>query len=79
MGYPPQQQGHGYPPQQQQYGGAPPPGQYGAPQAAPSGPLQYARPGMAAEVAGEGRSKAQLIVGIDFVSTPSRKRVWCSC
>jgi hypothetical protein len=28
---------------------------------------QYRPPGMA-EVAGEGRSKAQLIVGIDFVS-----------
>jgi hypothetical protein len=31
-------------------------------------PAQYRPPGMAAEVPGEGRSKAQLIVGIDFVS-----------
>jgi hypothetical protein len=78
MAYPPQQQGPpGYPPQQQQqqqYGGAPPPGQYGAPPPAAHPPpqQQYSRPGAVAEVAGEGRSKAQLIVGIDFVSTSSQ-------
>lgn len=39
-------------------------------------PAQYRPPGMAAEVPGEGRSKAQLIVGIDFVSiTTSQARV----
>lgn len=69
VGYPPQPGPPGYPPQ-------PPPGQYGAgygPPPPPPGPQQhgppavYNRPGMA-EVQGEGRSKAQLIVGIDFVS-----------
>lgn len=66
VGYPPQAGPPGYPPQ-------PPPGQYGAgygapqpPPAAHGPPAVYNRPGMA-EVAGEGRSKAQLIVGIDFV------------
>lgn len=80
-GYPPQQmyqqqpQGPpGYPPQQQQqpqggYGGgygAPPPA---AAPAAPQGPQSYTRPGGAVEVEAAGRSKAQLIVGIDFVSS----------
>jgi hypothetical protein len=87
-GYPPQQQPVGYPPQHggppgypptgppgQQYGqgyGAPPPG---AP--APHGPPAiYNRPqGNVSEVAGEGRSKAQLIVGIDFVSSLRHQRV----
>jgi hypothetical protein len=78
-GYPPQQmyqqqqpQGPpGYPPPQQQtgqYGGG-----YGAPPAAapaPQGPQSYARPGGAVEVEAAGRSKAQLIVGIDFVRRP---------
>jgi hypothetical protein len=33
-----------------------------------------------AEVAGEGRSKAQLIVGIDFVSAPrSSSSLPCAC
>jgi len=72
MGYPPQAGPPGYPPQGPpgagQYGqgyGAPPPG---AP--APHGPpATYNRPSGMAEVAGEGRSKAQLIVGIDFVSS----------
>ena len=70
MGYPPQGGPPGYPPQQPpqagygQYGGPPPPA---APPAAPHAAQQYQRPNMA-EVAGEGRSKAQLIVGIDFVS-----------
>lgn len=72
MGYPPQAGPPGYPPQGPpgagQYGqgyGAPPPG---AP--APHGPpAAYNRPSGMAEVAGEGRSKAQLIVGIDFVSS----------
>lgn len=68
MGYPPQGGPPGYPPQQQ-YGGQPAPGQYGAPPPAAHAPVQYNRPNMA-EVAGEGRSKAQLIVGIDFVSVP---------
>lgn len=66
-GYPPQgppgpAYGHGY--------GAPPPG---AP--TPHGPpAAYNRPNNMAEVAGEGRSKAQLIVGIDFVSSPRHHR-----
>jgi hypothetical protein len=67
MGYPPQGGPPGYPPQPPAgYGGygAPPPNP-GAPMGAPA--QQYRPPGMA-EVAGEGRSKAQLIVGIDFVS-----------
>lgn len=70
MGYPPQGGPPGYPPQPPpgQYGG----GGYGAPPPNPGAPhpaqQQYRPPGMAAEVAGEGRSKAQLIVGIDFVS-----------
>ncbi|CAI9630369.1 unnamed protein product [Alternaria burnsii] len=70
MGYPPQGGPPGYPPQGPpgQYGqgyGAPPPG---AP--APHGaPTSYNRPSGMAEVAGEGRSKAQLIVGIDFGTT----------
>lgn len=71
MAYPPQGGPPGYPPQQQQpYGGAPPAQQqYGAPP--PGQQVQQAgyRPGGMAEVAGEGRSKAQLIVGIDFVSS----------
>ena len=84
MGYPPQQGGPpGYPPQQQQqqYGGAPPPGQYGAPPPAAHQPppqQQYTRPGAVAEVAGEGRSKAQLIVGIDFVSVSSHTHMVCT-
>jgi hypothetical protein len=67
VGYPPQSGPPGYPPQHPPapygaaYGAAPPPvpAQHGP-------PAVYNRPGMA-EVAGEGRSKAQLIVGIDFV------------
>lgn len=69
MGYPPQGGPPGYPPQ------GPPGGQYGQqaygappPAPAPHGPPATYRPGGMAEVAGEGRSKAQLIVGIDFVS-----------
>ena len=72
MGYPPQGGPPGYPPQgppggggggygQPGYGGAPPPGGHGA-------PSTYTRPGGMAEAPGDGRSKAQLIVGIDFVS-----------
>lgn len=75
--------GQGYPPPQQMYGqqhgggppGYPPPaapaqyggGGYGAPP--PQGPQSYNRPSNApVEVeGGAGRSKAQLIVGIDFV------------
>jgi hypothetical protein len=69
MGYPPQGGPPGYPPHPPQapgYGGygAPPPA---APPQAPHAPASFNnRP--VAEVAGEGRSKAQLIVGIDFVS-----------
>lgn len=51
-----------------QYG----PPQYGAPGAPAQGSMaaaQYANRG-AVEVEGAGRSKAQLIVGIDFVSMP---------
>ncbi|KAH0425591.1 hypothetical protein CcaCcLH18_10837 [Colletotrichum camelliae] len=73
-GYPPQLppvggQGHpmGGPPQ---YGGGgggyPPPG----PPGPPGNPMaQYQRGGSAAEVEGNSRSKAQLIVGIDFGTT----------
>ena len=64
MGYPPQgppgyppQQPYGQPPQQQQYNAPVNPNQQ-----------QYNPAARMAEVAGEGRSKAQLIVGIDFVS-----------
>jgi hypothetical protein len=77
-GYPQQQQPMGYPPQggPPGYPSQPPGGQYGqaygAPPPNPGAPMgppaQYRPPGMAAEVPGEGRSKAQLIVGIDFVS-----------
>jgi hypothetical protein len=91
-GYPPQQQPMGYPPQQggpPGYPSQPPPGQYGGGQqygapppnhGAPPGPpaQQYRPPGMA-EVAGEGRSKAQLIVGIDFVSAHCLRHLWRSC
>ena len=72
-GYPPGHPAAGHP--------APPPAggppgynapQYGAPPTAPGGPsiaaAQYANRNNAVEVEGAGRSKAQLIVGIDFVS-----------
>ena len=73
--YPPQSGPPGYPPQGPPgpgyghgYGAPPPPG---AP--TPHGPpAVYNRPNAMAEVAGEGRSKAQLIVGIDFVSSSLR-------
>lgn len=78
MGYPPQGGPPGYPPQPPagQYGGygAPPPN-HGAPPGPPA--QQYRPPGMA-EVAGEGRSKAQLIVGIDFVSSALLSYLWRS-
>jgi hypothetical protein len=68
----------GYPPQQMYGppGGGPPnygqqPGGYGAaygqPQPQAPVPAQYRPPGAVAEVDGGARSKAQLIVGIDFV------------
>ncbi|KAB2577709.1 Heat shock protein Hsp70 [Lasiodiplodia theobromae] len=72
-------QGH-YPPQGQMYGQPPPAGPPGYPPQAqqpgyggygnppPAGPQAYARP-QAVEVEGAGRSKAQLIVGIDFGTT----------
>jgi len=51
-------------------GGAQPPGYGGYGQAQPTlGQGQYGARGQAVEVEGAGRSKAQLIVGIDFVST----------
>lgn len=69
VGYPPQGGPPGYPPQAPpgQYGA----GGYGAPPPVPAAhgpPAAYSRPGMA-EAPGEGRSKAQLIVGIDFGTT----------
>jgi hypothetical protein len=77
MGYPPQGGPPGYPaaPGGGQYGQA-----YGAPPPNPGVPLgppaQYRPPGHTGELQGEGRSKAQLIVGIDFVSIAmSRVRV----
>lgn len=73
-GYPPGHPAAGAPPPAggpPQYGGGPP--QYGAP-GAPVGSqsvaaAQYANRNNAVEVEGAGRSKAQLIVGIDFVSS----------
>lgn len=68
MGGPPQmQQGIGGPPQ---YGGAPYPQQGGDGMAPAPYPVQQQR-GNAVEVEGAGRSKSQLIVGIDFVSVSS--------
>jgi hypothetical protein len=63
---PPLQGGPGGPPQ---YGGAGyvPPGMGGM-----GAPVQYGPRGNAVEVEGAGRSKSQLIVGIDFVSTSGR-------
>jgi hypothetical protein len=74
----------GYPPQMMQPGAPPPgiqggpPGYAGATGYPPPAPLQnpaamqqFGRP--AAEVEGNSRSKAQLIVGIDFVRTPQRR------
>ena len=69
----------GYPQQHQQQMGAPSqlpgPPQYGgqqpyAPQQGGMVPQPYTR-NNAVEVEGAGRSKSQLIVGIDFVSSPS--------
>lgn len=69
----------GYPPQQGVMGGPPPPagppqynhppqyGAGGAPMQGGAGP-QYGARNNAVEVEGAGKSKAQLIVGIDFVS-----------
>jgi hypothetical protein len=57
------------PPGPPQYGGGPP--QYGAPGVPGNQSVaaaQYANRNNAVEVEGAGRSKAQLIVGIDFVS-----------
>jgi hypothetical protein len=73
-GYPPQQlyqqpaqgpPGYATQPQQGGYGA---PGYQQPPSQAPVGPQSYNRPG-AVEVEAAGRSKAQLIVGIDFVGT----------
>ncbi len=67
------------PPQPPGYGGY---SQHPQAVGAPHGMAQYTRP---AEVDGGGRSKAQLIVGIDFVSAPFEPRpvgllsLTCSC
>jgi hypothetical protein len=76
--YPPQQQQHHPVPmggQPMQQGGPPGPPQYGQPagyqqQGAPMGgpPAPYVARNNAVEVEGAGKSKSQLIVGIDFVS-----------
>lgn len=69
----------GYPPQMGVPGGHPPPGMGGPPGYAgypPPGPppqpgppmQQYGRPPVPNEVDAQSKSKAQLIVGIDFVS-----------
>ncbi|KAJ9638332.1 hypothetical protein H2199_007019 [Coniosporium tulheliwenetii] len=73
-----QTQGHGYPPPQPMYQQPPqgPPGYPVQPQYAqyahggppPAGP-QHGRPGAVEVEGGPGRSKAQLIVGIDFGTT----------
>ena len=82
-GYPPHGQVPGGPPPMggpPGYGGAPagyPPGppppqqppQQGAPPGGFAAQQQYRRPGDPAEVEGNSRTKAQLIVGIDFVSS----------
>ncbi|CAK7217357.1 hypothetical protein SBRCBS47491_003136 [Sporothrix bragantina] len=68
-GYPPQMQIPGGPPAMSGppgYNGAPPQG-YGQPPQPQPVPAAYGRP--AAEVEGSSRSKAQLIVGIDFGTT----------
>jgi hypothetical protein len=78
-GYPPQQaQGPvGIPPQPSQSG----PPQYvgGAypnpPQGTMGAPVPYAARNNAVEVEGAGRSKSQLIVGIDFVSSQAQLQV----
>lgn len=68
-GYPPPVMGGGPPP----VPGGPPgyagPTGYPPPPPAAAGPMAYAR-NTAAEVEGNSRSKAQLIVGIDFVGRP---------
>ena len=77
-GYPPQQIGGGYgqgtaPP------GYPPGGGYGGAYAPAGGAPQgaYGRPGgLASEMDAGGRSKAQLIVGIDFVSEVIPSGLW---
>lgn len=61
-GYPPG------PPPQQHSQGQPPPGSFAAQQ-------QYRRAGDPAEVEGNSRSKAQLIVGIDFVSASATREL----
>ncbi|CAK7239584.1 MAG: hypothetical protein STHCBS139747_001015 [Sporothrix thermara] len=70
-GYPPQMQIPGGPPPMggpPGYNGAPPQG-YGQPPPLQPVPAAYGRPGPTAEVEGSSRSKAQLIVGIDFGTT----------
>jgi hypothetical protein len=82
-GYPPQQiyqgQPQGPPPgppgyAQQPYGA---PGYQQTPPQPPVGPQSYNRPG-AVEVEAAGRSKAQLIVGIDFVGGCSPSAIYTS-
>lgn len=74
MGYPPGMapMGQGGPPPMggpPGFGQQPPPPQGYPPPGPPGGPMnqQFQRPGPAAEVEGASKSKAQLIVGIDFV------------
>lgn len=79
--------GGGYPPQHMQNVGGPPPlaggppgpPQYGGAPYPPQGqggmaPAPYAARNNAVEVEGAGRSKSQLIVGIDFVSFASAQK-----
>jgi hypothetical protein len=73
MGYPPGMapMGQGPPPMggPPGFGQQPPPPQGYPPPGPPGAPMnqQFQRPGPAAEVEGASKSKAQLIVGIDFV------------
>jgi hypothetical protein len=75
MGYPPGMapMGQGPPPMggPPGFGQQPPPPQGYPPPGPPGGPMnqQFQRPGPAAEVEGASKSKAQLIVGIDFGTT----------
>lgn len=81
MGYPPGMapMGQGPPPMggPPGFGQQPPPPQGYPPPGPPGGPMnqQFQRPGPAAEVEGASKSKAQLIVGIDFVGTLISRRV----
>jgi hypothetical protein len=85
VGYPPNMNPMGQMPPGMAQGGPPQgaPG-YGQPTGYPPGPppaggpipQQFQQNNPAAEVEGASRSKAQLIVGIDFVSSPKLSRSW---